>query len=127
LVRFLVQDDKTQAAAANQLFSKAKGQAGQAFFISLIVLCELVWVLEAGYKFKKTDIVNSLEQLLSTKQILVESTSSAWAALSLYRQHSKIDFADALIGLAAQRAGCPHTLTFDQGLRGVAHFRLVHS
>ena len=49
LVRFLVEDDKAQAAAAAALVKRSIA-AGEALFVADVVLCEVVWVLEVAYK-----------------------------------------------------------------------------
>ena len=57
LLRYLLQDDAAQAArAAREL------ERDERFLIDGIVLCELVWVLEAGYGCSRADIVGALER-----------------------------------------------------------------
>jgi predicted nucleic acid-binding protein len=46
LVRYLVRDEPTQAARATRELER-----DERFLIGSVVLCELVWVLEAGYGF----------------------------------------------------------------------------
>ncbi len=56
LVRHLVQDDPRQSRKATQVIAKqcTRDDPG---FISRIVLCELVWVLESAYGYSKDTIV----------------------------------------------------------------------
>lgn len=42
------------------------------FFINCMVLCELVWVLEACYGFDKKEITGVLKRILVTKQFEFE-------------------------------------------------------
>ncbi|MBI1865127.1 MAG: type II toxin-antitoxin system VapC family toxin, partial [Nitrospirae bacterium] len=96
LVRYLVQDDPGQAVRAARYIRNAM-QANETCFINSIVLCELVWVLDAAYEFPKNVIVDVLEKLFMTRQIEIENKDIAWAALGDYRT-GKAGFADCLIG-----------------------------
>lgn len=111
LVRFLTQDDAKQATRAETFLKKhcSKEQPG---FINRIVLCELVWVLERGYRYSRGQIVATLEKLLRTQQLRIENASAAWQALALY-ETTKVDFADALIGVLNHEQGYEKTVSFD--------------
>jgi predicted nucleic-acid-binding protein len=120
LVRYLVQDDARQANAAAKLIARhcSKEQPGR---ISLVVLCELVWVLSRAYRFSSPTIAGVIEKLLQTAELEIESADIAWAALRLYRS-ADAGFADAVIGLCNQQAGCQLTATFDAGAARLATF-----
>lgn len=83
-------------------------------FIGTVVMVELVWVLQACYHSKRGEIAQILEKLLRSKELIVEETELAWKALNHFSS-TRADFADCLIGLAAQRQGCDETVTFDKG------------
>ena len=119
LVRYLVRDDSAQAARADrELEQDAR------FFIDSIVLCELVWVLEAGYGFSRPRIVDALERILAAAPFEIESRDLALAALEDFRR-SPADFSDCLIGRRNRAAGATETVTFDRSLRGLAGFRVL--
>ena len=119
LVRYIVRDEPTQAArAAREL------ERGERFLVGSIVLCELVWVLEAGYGFPRRDIVATLEKVLATAQFEIEGKDMALAALDDFRR-SMADFSDCLLGRRNQAAGAAETVTFDRGLKGLEGFRLL--
>ncbi len=120
LVRYLTQDDPSQAAKASRVIDAAEG--GE-LFVSSVVVCELVWVLEDSYDQKRDQIAQVLERLLLTGQLTFESKDLLWQVLADYRQ-GKGDLADYMIGRLAQRAGAPETLTFDRALKGSQFFRL---
>jgi predicted nucleic-acid-binding protein len=88
------------------------------------VLCELVWVLEAGYGFSRAQIAGALEKILATARFEIDSRDRALAALGDFRR-SAADFSDCLIGRRNQAAGAAKTVTFDRSLRGLAGFRLL--
>lgn len=65
LVRYFTQDDPIQLEQASQLFNRVK-QDGGSLLINNMVLCELVWTLEARYVYKKIGLIAALEVLLNT-------------------------------------------------------------
>jgi predicted nucleic-acid-binding protein len=123
LVRYLVRDDARQAGAAAKLIARhcSKEQPGR---VSLVVLCELVWVLSRAYRYAQPEIGAVVEKLLQTAELDIESADIAWAALRLYRSEGA-GFADAVIGLCNQQAGCQLTATFDTAAARLAPFREV--
>jgi predicted nucleic-acid-binding protein len=123
LVRYLVQDDARQAVAAAKLIARhcSKEQPGR---VSLIVLCELVWVLARAYRYALPDIAGVVEKLLQTAELDIEDADIAWAALRLYRSEGA-GFADAVIGLRNRQAGCEVTATFDAAAARLGTFRNV--
>ena len=63
LVRYIVKDDHRQAEKASA-YIRGVTERGEDCFINHIVLCELVWVLEAAYGFSKKEIAGVLERYL---------------------------------------------------------------
>ncbi len=93
------------------------------FFITHIVLCELVWVLRgATYSFRKEEITHVLEAMLHSAAFEFENRSTAGQALHQYQQ-GKADFSDYLIGAVSQQAGCSETVSFDGKLKGERGFQ----
>jgi len=119
LVRYLLRDDPVQAARAERELER-----NERFRIDSIVLCELVWVLETGYGFSRTEIAAALERILATAQFEIESKDLALAALDDFRR-SAADFSDCLIGRRNRAAGVAETVTFDRNLKGLEGFRLL--
>ncbi len=118
LVRILVRDDEIQAHRA-----LAYVQQGEVF-ISQIVLCELVWVLEECYDINKEELISVLESVLKTDQFIIENSDTVWTALGVYRKYS-LDFADCLIGVSARQNSCEVTGTFDKKAARCELFELV--
>ena len=112
LVRFLTQDDPKQSAKANQIISRELSEKKQGF-ISHPVLIELIWVLKFSYEQPRETLVQVIESLLVTRQLVVERADLVYLALQKFR-NSQADFSDALIYTLAQTAGCEKTLTFDK-------------
>ena len=123
LVRYIVQDDKTQSRAASSFIRNAS-LTGESFFINCIVLCELVWVLESAYDFPKKEITDVCEKILKIKQFEIEYRDIVYSALLAYKK-GKGDFADYLIGRINQSHGCNMTVTFDKSLTKQAGFTML--
>ena len=121
LVRYLVQDDLSQARKATQVITK-QCTSEDPGFINRIVLCELVWVLESAYGYSKDTILGMLEKLLRTSQLKIEDIQSSWTAFRMY-QKGKADFADCLLGTTNRLSGCDTTVTFDQAASKLGGFQ----
>lgn len=119
LVRYLVQDDATQAQIASDVID-GLSEADQGF-VGREVLIELVWVLERAYGFSRMEIANALDGLLAAIELVIENADDLGLAIELYRNDG-YGFADMMIAAAARRAGARELVTFDRKaarLRGV--------
>jgi predicted nucleic-acid-binding protein len=119
LLRYLLEDDTAQAARARRELER-----DERFLVDPIVLCELVWVLESGYGFSRSDIAAALERIAATAQFEIEDADLVLGALDDFRR-SAADFSDCLIGRRNRNAGASETVTFDRSLKGLAGFRLL--
>ncbi len=112
LVRYVVQDDEAQLAAARRLIRKGVGE-GRTLFVPVTVALEFEWVLRAGFGYSKDDVMEVLSSLFSAAELRFESERALEAALHLYREGAA-DFADCLhIALAAEAGELP-LWTFDK-------------
>lgn len=123
LVRYLVQDDPTQARQANTLIDRAAAQE-TAMYINHVVMCELAWVLGRGYGYARTSLAEIIEKILLGRQFEIEKKDLVWAALANFKA-SRADFADCLIGVINDLAGCESTLTFDRSAASLGSFKQV--
>lgn len=114
LVRYLTQDDPEQSTRANRII-EAQCTRHAPGRVALVVLCELVWVLRGAYRYDKSQVVEVLEQILATVELVVENEDIASRALSAYRSGSA-DFADYAIAYGNDAAGCEVTYSFDRRL-----------
>ncbi len=112
LVRYVVQDDRTQARAATRLI-ETKCSAETPGFVSLVVLTEVVWVLDRAYGYPRADISAVLGALFATAELRVEAPELARTAAQSYAAGAA-DFADYLIGYIHSASGCETTYTFDK-------------
>jgi predicted nucleic-acid-binding protein len=112
LVRYLTGDDSEQVAKVDELFSPYLGKKHQ-IFVNNIVLCELIWVLESGYKYSKGQISSALQSILQTTEFCFEDQHLLFLALNSYDLY-KMDFSDALIAEINYKHNCSSTFSFDQ-------------
>jgi predicted nucleic-acid-binding protein len=112
LVRHLTQDDSEQAKIADSLLQQYFGQP-QSIFINNIVICELVWVLERGYKYSREQISSAIRFILSTEEFAFEYQNILWLALEDY-ELKNFDFSDSIIALLNNHNGADTTFTFDK-------------
>jgi len=123
LVRYVVQDDRGQFAAAKRLIGRCVA-AGQALFVPVTVALELEWVLRASFGYAKDEVLQVLSNLFSAAELTFESERALEVALQLYREGSA-DFADCLhIALAAE-AGEQPLWTFDKAAAKVIGAQLL--
>lgn len=123
LLRFFIRDDAKHTLAAKRFIVEAT-KGGRKIVIDRVVLCELVWVLETGYDFRKAEIAALLRRILSTKQFEIGEKEIVWLAVDDY-SGGQADFADCIIGRANIAAGADLTVTFDRGCKGLKHFRVL--
>ena len=112
LVRYLVQDDAAQLAAATKLIDKCLSE-GQSLFIPISVTVELEWVLRSTFEFGKDDVVHTLSNLLSSAELTFQDEQALEVALLLFKKGSA-DFADCVHIAVASQAGEQPLWTFDK-------------
>jgi predicted nucleic-acid-binding protein len=114
LVRFLVEDDVQQTRRATAMV-RAAIDRDVALFVSDVVMCELVWVLEVAYRVDREHVAENLSLLLQTRQLVFDDADRLRRAVDAYRE-GKGDFADYVIREVGMAAGCRVIATFDRTL-----------
>ena len=123
LVRFLVDDDPDQNAAARR-FMLAR-TADDPAFVSAIALAETVWLLHRQMKFPMHQIVDMLRSLLAADGLVIEYAEQLDRLLNGMGGPAG-DLADNLVVWSGDRAGCRSTVTFDKKTaRAVAGMELL--
>jgi predicted nucleic-acid-binding protein len=111
IVRFLLRDDRRQAAAAQAAIEDEVAK-GEPAVVSLVTLAETEWVLRSSARLSKLEVLSIFRRLLETKELLFENEESVEEAIFSY-EHSKADFAECLMLAQYRRIGCSAMLTFD--------------
>lgn len=110
IVRYLVQDEPDQSAAASAVIDAlTENDPG---FLSLVTVVDLHWVLRRAYKISNARCVELIEGLVDARELRVDQESVVRAALNASR--GGLDFPAALIAELGRVAGCEHTVTFDR-------------
>ena len=123
LVRFLVQDDARQGAAATRLIRNGI-KAGGALYIPVTVVLELEWVLRSSFTFDKASVLQTMFGLLGSFELAFESEGAVEAALGNYAD-GKADFADCLHAALAMMAQHQPLWTFDRAASKIDGARLL--
>lgn len=122
LVRYIMQDDPRQSAKATRLIESL--EADRPGFIGMVSIVELYWVLTSCYDLTNDQVLQALDLLLRTRQIVVDRADQVLRALKVF-ETGKADFADCLIERAAAAAGCEKTMTFDVSAARYAGMTLI--
>ena len=109
LVRYIAQDGGKQAVIASQIIETQLSEA-EPGFVSLPVICELVWTLRTRYKRSRNDVGAAIMLLMNARQLVVDQQDVIAKAIN----DDRADIVDAIIHLIGQSAGCTKTVTFDR-------------
>ncbi len=112
LVRFLVGDDAVQAEKVYKIFKKAETVKDE-LFVPLLVVLELIWVLESVYEIPRTEILDSICELLLMPILQFEHQSTVHQFIQ-NAQGNRYDLSDLLIVYSAKEQGCDSVITFDK-------------
>lgn len=112
LVRFLVADDPAQSARVRALFQNAE-EKREPLFVSIPVLLEMLWVLNAVYEIPRAATLDALDQIAGLPFLRFESEKLLSELIAAARK-SNTDLADLLIGFEARNHGCSATITLDR-------------
>jgi predicted nucleic-acid-binding protein len=109
LVRLIARDDPRQVNAAESFVAKGA-------WVSLLVLAETAWVLDAVYEIGHAEIAIAVAMLLAHKDLTIEDSDVVLAALGQFRRKPKLGFSDCLVLEIARKAGHTPLGTFDRDL-----------
>jgi len=123
LVRYLTQDDPVQSPKATEAIERRLTQNNPGF-LSVVAMAETVWVLDRVYRFADHEIAKAIERTLQIDCLMVEDEQAVFTAMVALKE-GRGSFADALIGALGAKAGCAHTLTFDQKALRLPEFELL--
>jgi len=114
LLRYLLNDDKNQAAKAQKLL-----YGKEPILITDVVLVETVWTLKGKkYRLRKPELIAVLQALFKEPNIRFEDGQTVWMALNDYRKTKPtggkdVDFSDALIISKAKFVASAQKVNFD--------------
>jgi predicted nucleic-acid-binding protein len=109
LVRLLARDDAAQVSAAERFVENGA-------WVSHLVLAEALWVLDAVYERKPTQIARAIELLVNHKNLTLQDAEVVVLALEHFRARPSLGFSDCLVLEIARKAGHLPLGTFDKKL-----------
>ena len=109
LVRLLVRDDVAQTRTAETFVASGA-------WVSLLVLAETLWVLDAVYERTSAQIARAIDLLLKHKHLTVQEADVVALGLEHFRSHPALGFSDCLVLEIARKAGHLPLGTFDKRL-----------
>lgn len=119
LVRHLTQDPPDMGARATAFL----GQAEELLLVDL-VLAELVYVLQSFYEQPRPRVAELARAVLGFRAIVVVDPVLLLRALEVY-EVDRLDFAEAYLVAAAERAGVPSVASFDRSIDRVTTVRRI--
>lgn len=122
VLRLLLEDDPTQAARARAAVRRESSP--EKCWVNRVVLCEVVWVLESAYKYRRDQIGDAVQALLLSDDLALEQRNVVRSALYVFRT-SRADFSDCLLGMSNGLQGCERTLTFDRRATELDEFEQI--
>jgi predicted nucleic-acid-binding protein len=121
LVRYLTNDDLEQSNQVAALFAEYN-EYESSIYINNIVLCELVWVLEKGYKYNTQQIATALKLILQTPEFSFDNHQLLTQSVIEYERSNTADLSDIIISLVNNNAGCNATYSFDKTAIKLGYF-----
>lgn len=112
LLRFLLQDDAAQAAAATRLV-RAAAEAGETLYVAVSVALELEWVLRSRFKLNRAAVVQTFHGLLQAVELRFAAPAAVEWALSQYTE-TGADFGECMHSAWANLDGEAPMWTFNK-------------
>ncbi len=123
LVRFLVDDDRSQSKKVYKLFKRIESDNSE-LFVPLLVVLELIWVLDSAYEISRSDIIESISDLL-LMPILKFEHQSVLQQFTCFARKNNYDLSDLIIAFSAKKCGCEDVITFDKKAAQSNLFELI--
>jgi len=119
LVRHLTGDPAAQAAKATIYLLRAED-----LLLPDLILAELAYVLEGFYETPRSQVAETLREVLAFPAIRVLDADLLLRAVEAYDVH-RLDFADAYLVACAERTGIGEIASFDRAIDRVGTVRRV--
>jgi predicted nucleic acid-binding protein len=93
--------------------------------VTPIVVAELVYVTRSLFAWTRRSTAERLGSLLEADGLTVNEGTVIALALQLYREHSRLDFADAYLAAIALQVGPATVTSFDADFDAVKGLRRI--
>jgi predicted nucleic-acid-binding protein len=123
LLRLVLQDNPDEGLKARRLVESL--DTDNPGFINTLVLAEFVWTLRGRIGLSREQTAATVSGLLNSADIIFEQEELVEHVLDVATT-SKADFADLMIALKNEAAGCMKTMSFDKpACRHIAAMELL--
>lgn len=123
LLRLVLQDNPEEGLKARRFVESL--DADNPGFINTLVLAEFVWTLRGRIGLSREQTAATVSGLLNSADIVFEQEELVEHVLDMATT-SKADFADLMIALKNEAAGCMRTMSFDKpACRHIAAMELL--
>ena len=112
-LRFILDDVKSQARKAEDLFQRAQKKELQ-IVVPQIVIFEIQFALDKYYKFKKDDVIKRLETIVPADFLNIESRSTFMRCIIIF-ENNNVSFVDSFLKAEAEKEGM-ELFSFDKKL-----------
>lgn len=93
--------------------------------VTPIIVAELVYVTRSLFTWTRRSTAERLGSLLEADGLTITERAVIARALQLYREHSRLDFADAYLAAIALEVGPASVTSFDADFDGVEGIRRI--
>jgi predicted nucleic-acid-binding protein len=111
LLRLVLQDNPDEGLKARRLVESL--DTDNPGFINTLVLAEFVWTLQGRIGLSREQTAAAVSGLLNSADIIFEQEELVEHVLDVATK-SKANFADLMIALKNEAAGCIKTMSFDK-------------
>jgi predicted nucleic-acid-binding protein len=111
LLRLVLQDHPQEGPEAKALVESLTADAPG--FVNVLVLAEFVWTLRSRIGLTRDQAAAAVSGLLNSANIVLEQEELVEYVLDASMQ-TKADFADLMIAIKNEAAGCSRTVSFDR-------------
>ncbi len=128
LLRWIAADvvDSEGERYHSELIEKFMTGSSEPIHINHVVLVETAWVLRRRAHLSKDILIDVINALLHSTDVVIGDREAVASALSAYGGQPG-DFPDHLIGEINRRHGCRTTITFDRAAALSPHFTELRS
>lgn len=111
LLRLILQDHPEEGPKAKQLIETLDAETPG--FVNTVVLAEFVWTLRSRIGLTREQTAQAVAGLLNSADIVFEREELVEHVLEIVLT-AKAEFADLMIAITNEAAGCARTMSFDK-------------
>lgn len=123
LIRLITRDDKDQTLKVEKLLTQLEAESQQAFVPSLVML-EVIWVLSFSFKVTRSNIIQTILELLEVPVLKIEHNEQL-KNLLLFAKHNTFDLSDLMVVYRCQSEEALPVMTFDKRASKHESFELI--